>query len=103
MTIAGQTFTVNQSGAATCTFSISPTQRELRRTAAAAERGGHGRRGLRLDGGASNVPWITITAGSSGSGNGTVTYSVAPFSGPLRIRTGTIDIAGKTFMVTQSR
>ena len=53
--------------------------------------------------GASNVAWITVNGPGSGSGNGSMTYSVAPFSGPLRIRTGTIDIAGKTFMVTQSR
>jgi len=28
---------------------------------------------------------------------------VAPFSGPLVFRSGTLDIAGKTFTVTQSR
>ena len=48
----------------------------------------------------SNVPWITVTSGSSGTGNGTVNYSVAanPLSSP---RSGTITIAGQFFTVNQ--
>ena len=49
----------------------------------------------------SNVDWITITSGSSGSGNGTVVYAVAANpSGSSR--TGTLTIAGQTFTVTQA-
>ena len=48
----------------------------------------------------SNDSWITVTSGSSGTGNGTVNYSVAANSGASRI--GTITIAGKTFTVNQS-
>jgi hypothetical protein len=44
--------------------------------------------------------FITITGGSSGSGNGTVTYSVAPNTTPNR-RTAVIAIAGQTFTVLQ--
>jgi hypothetical protein len=44
--------------------------------------------------------WITVTAGGSGSGNGTVTYSVA--ANPGAARKGTIRIAGKTFTVQQN-
>ena len=40
-----------------------------------------------------NVSWLAITGGSSGLGNGTVTYSVAANSGTL-IRTGEVIIAG---------
>ena len=47
----------------------------------------------------SNNPWITVTSGSSGSGAGTVGYSVASNSGSAR--TGTITIAGQTFTVSQ--
>jgi hypothetical protein len=50
--------------------------------------------------GVSNAAWITVTAGASGSGNGTVTYSVAANSGAQR--TGTLTIAGRTFTVTQT-
>ena len=49
---------------------------------------------------ASNDPWIAITSGASGSGNGTVQYTVAANSGGAR--TGTLTIAGQTFAVTQS-
>ncbi len=47
----------------------------------------------------SNVPWITVTSGSSGTGNGTVQYSVASNAGG--VRTGTITIAGQTLTVMQ--
>ena len=48
----------------------------------------------------SNDAFITVTAGVSGTGNGTVSYNVATNSGPAR--TGTITIAGQTFTITQS-
>ena len=47
----------------------------------------------------SNVPWITITAGATGSGNGTVGYTVAANTGAQRV--GTLTIASQTFTVTQ--
>ncbi|HUI57792.1 MAG TPA: protease pro-enzyme activation domain-containing protein [Bryobacteraceae bacterium] len=46
----------------------------------------------------SNVSWITITSGASGSGNGTVGYTVAAGGQ----RNGTITVAGQTFTVTQA-
>jgi CSLREA domain-containing protein len=48
----------------------------------------------------SNDSFITITAGASGAGDGTVTYQVAPNPDPTR-RTGTLTIAGHTFTVVQ--
>jgi len=47
----------------------------------------------------SNVSWITITAGSSGTGDGSVAYMVAPDAGAQR--TGAITIAGQAFAVTE--
>ncbi|RLI01226.1 hypothetical protein DRO38_05415, partial [Candidatus Bathyarchaeota archaeon] len=44
--------------------------------------------------------WIHITSGSSGTGSGTVNYSVDENTGSAR--TGTITIADQTFTVTQS-
>ncbi|MGA1840282.1 MAG: MopE-related protein [bacterium] len=44
--------------------------------------------------------WITITSGSSGSGTGSVNYTVEVNLGSEE-RTGTINIAGKTFLVKQ--
>ena len=49
----------------------------------------------------SNDSWITITSGSSGTGNGVVEYSVAANS-DSQPRTGTMLIATQTFTVTQS-
>jgi hypothetical protein len=47
-----------------------------------------------------NPSWITITGGASGTGPGTVTYSITANNGPAR--TGTITIGGQTFTVTQA-
>lgn len=48
----------------------------------------------------SNVPWITVQSGNSGTGNGTVQYQVASNPGPTR--KGTISVAGNLFVVTQA-
>jgi uncharacterized delta-60 repeat protein len=48
----------------------------------------------------SNNSFITITSGASGSGNGTVTFTVA--ANPGVARTGTITVAGRTFTVNQA-
>jgi hypothetical protein len=47
----------------------------------------------------SNADWITITGGSSGTGAGSVAFSVAPNTGPAR--SGTLTIAGQAFTVNQ--
>jgi hypothetical protein len=47
----------------------------------------------------SNASWITLNYGTSGSGDGTVGYSVAANFGTAR--TGTITIGGQTFTVNQ--
>ena len=49
----------------------------------------------------SNAAWIAVTSGSSGTGNSTVNYSVAAYSGSGS-RTDSIIVAGQTFTVTQT-
>jgi Viral BACON domain/Putative binding domain, N-terminal len=49
----------------------------------------------------SKATWITVTSGASGSGNGSVGYSVAANTGASG-RTGTITIAGQVFAITQA-
>jgi len=100
-TIAGQTFTVNQAAAATCTYSINPTSQTV-----GSDAGSGGPVSVTAPGGCpwtstANASWLQITSGSSGTGNGTVTFSFADFTGPSR--TGTLTIAGQTFTVTQVR
>jgi hypothetical protein len=99
ITVAGQTFTVTQSGVA-CTSSISPTGSSV---AAAAT---SGTVTVNIPAGCSwtavsDAAWITVTAGASGSGGGTVSYSVAA-NATITGRSGTITIAGQTFTVTQA-
>jgi uncharacterized protein (TIGR03437 family) len=49
----------------------------------------------------SNSSWLTVTAGASGTGSGTVTYAVAPNT-TASPRTGSITVAGVVFTVTQA-
>jgi len=97
-TIAGQTFTVTQSGS--CATSINPASQSI---------GAAGGSGIPIAvttatgcawTAATTDSWITITAGASGNGNGTVNFSVAAGSGPARI--GALIVAGQTFTVTQA-
>jgi hypothetical protein len=48
----------------------------------------------------SNASFLTITAGATGTGNGTVTYAVAANTGAAR--TGTITVAGTVLTISQS-
>jgi hypothetical protein len=96
-TIAGRTFTVNQS--AGCTFTVNP---ELLTPTAAG-----GATGVDVTAAAAcawtattSMPWITISSGASGSGNGRVNFSVGANTGPPR--TGTLLVAGRTVTVNQS-
>jgi glucose/arabinose dehydrogenase len=50
---------------------------------------------------ASNDPWIAITSGGSGTGNGTVGYSVEA-NPDVSPRSGTLTIAGLTFALQQA-
>lgn len=100
ITIAGQVHSVTQSGVAPCSYTISPNS--LTFTAS----GGPGTVNVTA---ANNCnwtatttdSWITINSGSSGSGNGAVSYTVANNTTTTQ-RTGTITVAGQTHTVTQS-
>ena len=95
-TVAGQRVTISQGQG--CAFSISPE------TASSPAGGGSGRVTVTTAGGcgwsaSSNVSWLRIDSGTSGTGNGEVRYTVSPTNGPDR--TGTMTIAGRTFTVNQ--
>src|SRR5581483_3609702 len=97
MTIAGQTFTVTQTGGSGCVFTISPANQVFAAT------GGNGSTSVSTQSGCnwtaqSNDDWIVITAGASGGGGGTVSYAVAANNSPVP-RAGTITVAGQTFVV----
>ena len=101
ITIAWQTFAVNQAGNS-CTYTISPIS--ISHDTEAAATGSVAVTSNRTDcawTAVSNATaWLTVTSGASGSGNGTVGYSVATNTGAAR--TGTITVAEATFIVHQA-
>ncbi len=84
-----------------CTFSINPSSQSF------PAAGGGGTVGVSASSGscawtaASNFSWVHITSGASGTGNGTVQYSVDA-NGSDADRTGTFTVAGQTFTVNQA-
>lgn len=82
-----------------CTYSISPA------SASFTSSGGSGNIAVSTGSGCSwsastGVTWGTISAGSSGSGSGTVSYKVAANTGSSR--TASFSVAGKIFTISQS-
>ena len=100
VTIAGQTFTVNQAGATACSYAIAPTSASVPAAGGTASVTVTAASGCTWTA-ASTASWITITSGASGSGNGTVNYTVAANTSTSS-RAGTLTIAGQTFTVTQA-
>ena len=91
-TTSALTFTITPP----CSYALNPTSQNF------AAAGGNGSASVTAGTGCawtavSNANWITTT--SSGSGNGTVNFTVAANTGAAR--TGTITVQGQTFTVTQ--
>ncbi len=101
LTIGGQTHTVAQAGGTTCTYSISPTGNSLSAAAGTGSVSVTAASGCAWTATSNNTSWLTVTSGASGSGNGTVGYSVAA-NATTALRTGTLTIAGQTHTVTQA-
>ena len=98
--IAGKSLTVSQSGVV-CSLGVAPrsvpvaasglTGSALTVTATAPDCAWTA---------AANVPWILVSGGSTGTGSGTVTFTVGINTGGLR--TGTITAAGQKIYVNQA-
>ena len=98
MTIAGQTVSVERAGTP-CSYALNPTIQTL------TAWGGTGSATVTAVGGCtwsgmSNINWIAITSGGSGTGNGSRQFMSLPNSGTVS-RSGTMTIAGMTFTVNQ--
>lgn len=92
------TFTIGNA-APTCAYSINPTSTQV------PAGGGSGSFQVTAPSGCTwsanpDSTWITISGASSGSGNGTVNYSVTANSGSAR--NGAIGVGGQTFAISQS-
>jgi len=110
LNVAGQTVNVVQAAAGTpapnpptlpnCTYSIGSTSQSI-------GAGGGAGQAISVTAPAgcawsatSGAPWLTISSGASGTGNGSVTFTAAANTGVQR--TGTLSIAGQTYTVTQA-
>jgi hypothetical protein len=81
----------------TCSYSIAPVSTSV------SYAGGYGT--LNVTSGCpwtavSNVNWISVTSGATGTGNGTVKYYVYPNNTSISW-TGTLTVGEQTFTVTQ--
>lgn len=81
-----------------CAYAIDPS------SSGASNSGGSGNVAVITDAGCdwtatSNVIWAGITAGTPGSGPGSVHYEIAPNAGPPRV--GTLTVAYRTFTLYQ--
>jgi hypothetical protein len=99
VTIAGQTFTLNQAAATPiCNFSIAPSSANVGPDAATTTINVTANCSWTAT---SNAPWLTIASGVSGAGSGSVVVSIAANTDPAP-RGGTVTIAGQTFTVNQA-
>ncbi|HLL13963.1 MAG TPA: pre-peptidase C-terminal domain-containing protein [Pyrinomonadaceae bacterium] len=104
ITVNGQTFTVTQGAATSCTYAVYPTVRPF-----TSGGGTNGRFTVITQNGCpwtatTNVSWITITEGAgtgSFTGTGRVRYTVAANT-TNATRVGTITVNGVTHTVTQT-
>jgi hypothetical protein len=100
LTIAGHNVSVAQEGLGSCTLELSPT------TASFDEGSDSGRFSVTAAAhcawaATTGAPWVRVTSGSSGTGNGTVDYSIDRNTDSTP-RTGTIAVGNRTFTVEQS-
>jgi hypothetical protein len=101
ITVGGQQATVRQPGVgSSCEYAIAPTAQSF---AAAGGPGGPVR--VTTSAGCTwtartTDTWLTVTSGATGTGSGSVTFTVAANAGAAR--TGSIAIGGQTFTVNQA-
>ncbi len=102
VTIGGQSHTVTQEGRipAACSYDISPSAANFGKDEAT----GTFAVASPVDCGwtaSSNAPWLVVTGGQQGAGNGTVTYSITR-NREAAERAATITIGGLNFTVRQA-
>lgn len=100
LTIGGQPLDVDEEGRAPCAYTTTPSSHDF------AAIGGQGSVTVAAGDGCewtanTAAPWVMLTAGSSGRGNGTVTFTVLP-NPTVDQRTTTLSVANRTVSVTQS-
>jgi hypothetical protein len=100
MTIANQKFTVVQKGKAQCVYQLSENTKEIDESGGEFSVSVLATDECNWDA-TSNANWIHIKSGSSGKGDGTITYSVDKNQTTTQ-RTGSITVADQTLTINQS-
>jgi hypothetical protein len=100
MTISNQTFTVVQKGKAQCVYQLSENTKEIDESGGEFSVSVLATDECNWDA-TSNANWIHIKSGSSGKGDGTITYSVDKNQTTTQ-RTGSITVADQTLTIKQS-
>jgi hypothetical protein len=100
ITVNDQAFTVNQAAGLPCVYTLAPTSHAF------PAAGGNGSFSVATVATCPwvpypSAPWIVIAGPPSGSGNGTVYFSVAPNAPGSPGRTGTISVGGPTFAISE--
>jgi hypothetical protein len=104
VTVAGQTITVSQAAAVvvvtpTCTYVLDPDTRRIGRRGESGSFAVHTGPTCQWTA-TSTVPWISVPPGTTGTGEGTVPYTVDR-NNDRNDRTGTISVADKVFTIDQ--
>jgi len=94
-------FPIDQLGDPGCNFTLSPVSRTIPNTTSADTITVTSALSTCARTAVSDVPWMTATAGASGSGSGVIGYSVQP-NASTASRTGHITVANAVFTLTQS-
>jgi hypothetical protein len=101
LTIAGQPFAVSQQGVA-CSVTVSGANPVI------GSRGSTGSFTVTANGGncdwnsTSSAPWLRITGGASGLGNGTVNFAADSNASSTSPRSATLTIAGQALTITEA-
>ncbi len=100
ITVNGQTITFTQASGINCTYSISPTSASIGANGGLLNVAVTAPQGCTWS--ASNTnSWAIISAGNTGTGNGSILVAVEPNSGTTS-RSSTLTIAGQTYTVNQA-
>jgi len=97
--IGGELHAVTQPALPACSYTLAPA------TVSIPDAGGTGSATMTVPAGcawtATAPSWVTITSGATGTGNGTISYTVAANPGTAS-RTGTLSVGGESHVITQA-
>ena len=97
-----QTFTVSQAAGPPCVYTLGSSAQEFPASPGGLWSFGVGTAPACAWTASSNAPWVVITSGASGAGNGVVVFTISPngVGNPARVTTITVS-GGLSFTITQ--